>query len=185
MSPRVKQILMIVATAAIGATIEVFSKPGPWSHAFWLPVVMALLTELRTAIGLQPAPNAPTAAEVKARITGAVPPVGILVLVALLGLTACKATVPGTPDGPVAVAEQCAVKATHDVAVNIIGDVQTALASGSWEAGLVDLVAKWGVDAVKCAVAEVTRQADIKASGTADPVLLVVSAHGHAWLASH
>ena len=69
--------------------------------------------------------------------------------------------------------------------INIIGDVNTALAGGSWEADLAILAGKWSWDAVKCAVAEVTRQADIKAAGTADPVLLAVSAHGHAWLASH
>ena len=107
-----------------------------------------------------------------------------LALIAFLSLaTACPPAGPGP--SPVTVAETCAVKATHDVALNIIGDVQTALATGSYEAALIDLVARWGMDAIKCAVSEVTNQASIKAAGTNDPVLLTVSAHGHAWLASH
>jgi hypothetical protein len=73
MSTQVKNILMIVAVAACGAAIEVFSKPGPWSHAFWLPVAIAMLTELKTALGTS-TQAAPSIADVKAaRITGAPP----------------------------------------------------------------------------------------------------------------
>lgn len=70
MNIQLKHVLMIVAVAVCGVAIEVFSKPGPWSHAFWLPVAISLLTELKTALGASTQPAVSIADVKAARITG-------------------------------------------------------------------------------------------------------------------
>lgn len=51
MTPQTKHIIAIVAVAALGAAYEVLGPSGPYSHAFWAPIALALVTELRTALG--------------------------------------------------------------------------------------------------------------------------------------
>jgi hypothetical protein len=89
MSTRTKQILMVVASLASASAIAYLTKSG-WVYA---PTAIALLTELRTAFGLSAQPSA-TLAEVKGRVTGAIPPVVALLLALSLGLTSCATTPP-------------------------------------------------------------------------------------------
>lgn len=182
MSTRTKQVLMVIASLASATTIAYLTKSG-WVYA---PTVIALLTELRTAFGLSAIPL--SVAEVKGRLTGAVPPVvPILLLAAALGVTSCKTVTVPDAGTVVTIAETCAVKAVHDVALSIIGDVNSALAAteASWEGELAALALKFGSDAVKCAIAEVTNSSIAKASASHDPLESLKAERGKAWLAAH
>jgi len=79
-------------------------------------------------------------------------------IVGLLGTSAatCQKTEPKTPtDYVVNGVVECAKAGVHEVAINIIDDVASALATGDYMTGLLNLVKQFGEGAVDCAVAEV------------------------------
>lgn len=98
----------------------------------------------------------------------------------------CKHTAPvdgGTSTIPGTLVN-CAVEATKNAAINIIPDVTTILTTGQWEAGLIQLVVKWGEDAVNCAVYHVTLDSREAARNTpGDDLAKARTDHGTQWLA--
>ncbi len=81
------------------------------------------------------------------------------------------------------VALDCAESATHNAAINLLDDVATALADRNWVGLLVNLVSRWGNDAVDCAVHEVAGQANHNAMAMGDPLETTKAARGRQWLA--
>lgn len=178
MSTRTKQTLMVVVTAACGAAIEVFGPKGPWSHAFWAPVAVALLTELRTALGLSAMPTV-SVAEVKGRVTGATQAVGLLLALAL-SVTSCAHASP-----PVGTFGHCTDAALTDASRGILGDVVTALATGNYVAELAGLTTQFGAAEVGCAVDLAIAEFTAKAARSDDTEVAVILTHAQAWRGSN
>jgi hypothetical protein len=121
--------------------------------------------------------------------------VGLLSL--YLVLAACKGcATTGTPDGGttpvISVPSSCADTATHVAALDILGDVETALTSVSFSAllqGMIGTVLKDGVtvtaDAVKCAVIEAVNGAASRFKASSDPLEQIKLKNGQAWLGAH
>jgi hypothetical protein len=53
LSPRARHVLGVVVTVLCGAAIEAFGPSGPWAHVGVGGLVVALATQLKTAIGGQ------------------------------------------------------------------------------------------------------------------------------------
>lgn len=51
MTPRTKHILGVAATIATGIAVELFGPSGPWAHVACGGLVVALLTQVKTALG--------------------------------------------------------------------------------------------------------------------------------------
>lgn len=117
------------------------------------------------------------------------PPVVVALLLAMcLGLSACKTV--NTPDAggpptPVQVAEDCAVGVLHTSALAIIADVGVALASKDWSGLLSDLVTRFGLPAVDCAVQEVAGESNHNAQVSGDSLSTVKAQRGRQWLVAH
>lgn len=109
---------------------------------------------------------------------------GLRLLIAIAGLVCACATTP-TP-APIVTAEKCAERATHAVALTIIGDVSNGLVASNWEGELAAIVTRWGLDAVTCAVQEVAGTAFHNAqASTGDSLESLKAARGRQWLSEH
>lgn len=51
MSIRTKHIIGVVLTVACGFAVEAFGRGGPWAHVGSAGLVVALATQLKTALG--------------------------------------------------------------------------------------------------------------------------------------
>lgn len=109
---------------------------------------------------------------------------GLALVVVLAGSCTTTGTTPGASTA-VTVAKDCADQATHVAAINIIGDVATALASDSWTSALTDLVTRWGIAAVDCAVQEVAGEANHNAQASGDKLSSLKATRGRQWLTAH
>lgn len=77
-------------------------------------------------------------------------------VLAFSGAATCNKTNPTEPTNPVVAGViDCAEAGVHNVAISIIDDVASALATGDYVSGLVALVKQFGEGAVDCAVSEV------------------------------
>lgn len=86
-------------------------------------------------------------------------------VLAFSGAATCNKTNPTEPANPVVAGViNCAEDGVHNVAINLIDDVASALATGDYVSGLVALVKQFGEAAVDCAVSEVGTTSNAHAS---------------------
>jgi hypothetical protein len=78
-----------------------------------------------------------------------------LLLAAALAFGSCATKTPAPVDYVVDGVVECAKAGVHEVAVSIIDDAASALATGDWQSALLNMVKRFGEGAVACAVAEV------------------------------
>lgn len=109
---------------------------------------------------------------------------GLALVVVLAGSCTTTGTTPGASTA-ITIAKECADQATHVAAINIIGDVATALSSDSWTSALTDLVTRWGIAAVDCAVQEVAGEANHNAQASGDKLSSLKATRGLQWLMAH
>lgn len=165
MSPKVKHVLLVALTAALGASVELFGPKGPWSHAFWAPVAVALVSDLKVALG----GGAPPAALVWALALNA----------SLLGASCAHTSAPVTTFG------HCSTQALETAAQSILGRVTTALATGDYVDQLAALATEVGGAEVGCAVDLVIAEFTVKAARTDDTEVNVILVHAQAWRGSN
>lgn len=79
----------------------------------------------------------------------------VLLFGVALVMTSTAATCSKTGGPVVAGVVDCAEQAVHQASLGLIDDVASALATGNWQASLMDLAARFGEAAIDCAVAEV------------------------------
>lgn len=107
----------------------------------------------------------------------------ILVFAAALafgGAATCQKPAPTNP--VVAGIVNCAEAGIHEAAIHIIDDVASALVTGDYVSGLVDLVKRFGEGAVDCAAAEIADTAGKHAA--MDELEATKAKRAKAWLAS-
>jgi len=115
-----------------------------------------------------------------------------LLFVGALGLTSCSKLPPSIKTA-IDVAKNCSVEAVQAAGVDLIPDVETALASGQWEAELLKLVADFvsagvacGLEAVNSSVTRVGSMAAADAQiARMDALASMKAEHAKAWLAKH
>ena len=117
-----------------------------------------------------------------------VPTGGLLFCGAILLSTTvggCPFPPTGQP-GVVGALVDCSEAAVHQVAINVMPDVATALSGGDWEASLTALAIKVGEDAVACAVQHIASSAlhDRQASPS-DDIASRRYENGLAWMKKH
>lgn len=78
-----------------------------------------------------------------------------MLAIASLMPQSCATKAPPAVDYVVDGVVECAKAGVHEVAVNLIDDAASALATGDWQSALLNLVKQFGEGAVDCAVAEV------------------------------
>jgi len=117
--------------------------------------------------------------------------VGLAILGAiLLGSLDCAHT-SGTPTPPATDAGivNCSEAALHAAALDILPAVENALASPTYAAALLVVIASVGgplaLAEVECAVAWVANQSAKSALATSDPLEAAKAAHARAWLVDH
>jgi hypothetical protein len=114
----------------------------------------------------------------------------LALLAAFLALPSSCGTLKTTPlDTVIPQATQdavlnCAKGSAHDIAISLLDDVASALASGDWISLLKELGAKVGLDAVDCAVREVAGQSFHAAQVSGDGTQSLKAARGQQWLAA-
>jgi hypothetical protein len=82
------------------------------------------------------------------------------------------------------IALDCARGSVHDIAVGLLDDVASALAGGNWIGLLKELAARWGYDALDCAVREVASTSWHAAQVSGDDTQNTKAARGKQWLAA-
>ena len=110
----------------------------------------------------------------------------LLGLVAFAAICAACPLPPTGQPGVTGALVDCSEAAVHQVAVNVMPDVATALSGGDWEASLTALAIKVGEDAVACAVQHIASSAlhDRQASPS-DDIASRRYENGTAWLKKH
>jgi hypothetical protein len=74
--------------------------------------------------------------------------------------TSCKTTgAPGPVKTVISDVVNCAKEATRETSLHIIDDAASALATANWQGAVMDLVTRWGADAVACVLDYVRGQA--------------------------
>lgn len=109
----------------------------------------------------------------------------VLIIAAALasGASTCQKPTPTGPVAPVVAGViDCAEAGVHNVAVNIIDDAASALATGDWQAALVNMVKQFGEGAVDCAVREVGDTSG--KHGSLDPLEATKAKRAQEWLDS-
>lgn len=106
----------------------------------------------------------------------------------LLSLSGCPALGPTPPPGTPSIVA-CSETALHNATLNILPSVETALATGSYEAALATLIAGVGgplaLQEVECAVAWVANEAALAETATGDSIEATKAKNARAWLAAH
>jgi len=112
----------------------------------------------------------------------------ILAAVFLFAFASCKTTnVPGPVKTGISAVVQCTEHAVQDTALHILDDVASALATANWQAGLLDLVTRFGGDAVSCVLDKIRGDA-IKYSRTVtepDQLEMLKAARANQWLTNN
>lgn len=111
-----------------------------------------------------------------------------VLLASTISVSSCKTG--ASPDGGggtpiVSTVIDCAEKATHIAALNILDDASAALATGNWEAALADLALRWGQAAVSCAVQQITSDSAHAFQASSDQLEGLKASRGRAYLAAH
>jgi len=157
-------------------------------HSTWVlapalgAIVTALLVDLRKVFGGPPV--GPSAA------------VALLAAVVSLGSFGCWLTKPPpvsptVPDGGFADASagqtfvDCSDANLHARELEILPDVETALATADYAVELANLLGRATLAEVECAVQYVVNRASGMARTTGDPVQMTEATNGRAWLAAH
>jgi len=109
---------------------------------------------------------------------------------AALALTCagCKTTsVPGPVKTVVSDVVDCTKGATQDTALHILDDAASALATGNWEAALLDLATRWGGDAVACVLDRIRGESTRFNATSTEPDRLeaMKAARASQWLAEN
>jgi hypothetical protein len=102
--------------------------------------------------------------------------VGIFLLTSALGCPKGGTPVPGTPT-PTETLGHCTTDALRNASESILGDVTTALATGNYVGAVADLVGKFGVAEVGCAVDLIISEFSAKAARTNDTETKVILLH--------
>ena len=174
----IKHAIAVVVAAIAPALIEVLGPDGAFGHKAWAAPALLVVTWA-----------------VRSLLSGSIPPpsAAVLALLAFLPATmgaSCPKPPPGSPSadaGPSFV--NCSDAAIHQAALNILPNVENALASSSWEAALTSIIAGIGgplaFAEVACAVQWIETEADKSATMTEDSLEAVKAAHAKSWLAAH
>ncbi|HXU23052.1 MAG TPA: hypothetical protein VN697_03370 [Tepidiformaceae bacterium] len=167
-----KQLLHILGLAAVGVLggiVDVFTQ----SHAVWAPIAVALAVDLKNILGT--------------KLSG--PPVAVLALAALVGLSGCKSVLGPVPPPNTPGFVNCSEAALHAAALNILPSAETAIAQANYEAAVAALIAGIGgplaFAEVACALQWIASKAALQETATGDPLEATKAAHARAWLAAH
>jgi hypothetical protein len=120
------------------------------------------------------------------RHLGLVVSVGLMLGAFALAFTSCK-HVPTPVQTGISDVVQCSKSAVQETALHILDDAASALATGDWEGGLLDLVRRFGGDAVACVLDKIRGDA-IRYSKTVDSpdqLEMLKAARANQWLAEH
>ncbi len=79
----------------------------------------------------------------------------------------------------------CTEGATRDTALHILDDAASALATGSWQAALLDLATRWGGDALSCAVSKIQQGSYRAYQVHGDEIENTKATRASQWLSEH
>jgi hypothetical protein len=111
----------------------------------------------------------------------------LLIAVALFLATPSCQHVPTPVKTGVSDVVQCSKAAVQDTALHILDDVASALATGDWQGGLLDLVKRFGGDAVSCVLDKIRGDAIKYATttGSPDQLEMLKAARANQWLTAN
>lgn len=166
------------AVAILGSILlDILRPDGPLGHYQWAAVALVAAKWAYSAFAAGGPP--PPAAAVLL----------LLAAIPLLGGATCSKPGPVMPPGDAGPSfVNCSDAAIHQAALNILPDVENALAVDGYAAKLKTLIASLAgplaLSEVECAVAWVENNAALQATATADSLEATKAAHAKAWLAS-
>lgn len=117
-------------------------------------------------------------------------PAALILGVLLCSLSGCNSVLGPTPPPNTPGFVNCSDTAIHQAALNLLPSIETALATGSYEAAIAALIAQDGgplaLAEAACAVQWVISKLEGQSAATsADSIASTQVANGKAWLAAH
>lgn len=155
------------------------ANPEIYKHLPWWLIAAASVIGFAIQASTNPVMNKPTVGEAieKSKI-------GVILLgLALCGLSSCTA-VPKVVSTAGDIAVDCTTQATKDVAIGLLDDVASALATKDYAGTLEAIVTRWGIEAVTCAVSEVGSSSMHSNAATGDPLEGLKAQRARDWMAS-
>jgi len=179
----VRHIIVTLALALGAVLVEVLAPAGALGHYQWSAPLLAAVVYVLRLLGPNGGPPVAAAIVVLAPLA--------LAISCTQGCSHVLGPVPppGTP-GFV----NCSETALHEAALNVLPNVENALATASYEQALATLIASevgpLAVEEVECAVEWIATQAETapdggRAPAEYDPLEATKAAHARAWLAAH
>jgi len=180
--------ILALASALLAAALHAPELSFIWGVHPHLFAVLSFLLVAYAAVGISGPSVAPTISAMlgnpgapKDPVPAAQKKTGAVVLLFALGLSVSSCHMPVPPATSTGIID-CTIAALHDASMSILGDAASALATDNWRSALGDLVAKFGVDEVACAVQAISGSAEKNAAATNDPLEALKADRARQWL---
>ena len=103
----------------------------------------------------------------------------------LLAFSGCAGKTPAPVSVAISDVVDCAKGAAHETSLHILDDAATALATKDWEGSLMDLVTRFGGDAVSCVLAKIADDSAKMLATNGDAIEGTKATRARHWLEEH